>query len=80
MVRDDFPDAFEVDVEVGVGGDVAKAVDLPPQDVWVPILELLAALGGRIREDLEPPQDRILDLSLLEETPHARRGRTRRSA
>jgi hypothetical protein len=33
----------------------------------VPILELLAEPGGRIREDLEPPQDRILDLSLLEE-------------
>jgi hypothetical protein len=60
VVGHDLPDAFEVDVEVSVRCDVAEAVDLPPRDLWVPVLELLAELGGSIREDLEPPQDRVL--------------------
>jgi hypothetical protein len=80
MVRHDLPDAFEVDVEVSVRGDVAEAVDLPPRNTWVPILELRAELGGRIRKDLEPPQDRILDLSMREEGRTSPRGRSRRSA
>jgi hypothetical protein len=67
VVRHDLPDAFEVDVEVSVGGDDAKAVDLPPREIWVAILELRSELGGRIRKDLKPPQDRILELSMLEE-------------
>jgi hypothetical protein len=50
-----------------VRGDVAKAVDLPPPDLAMPILEPRAESGGRVREDLEPPQDRVLDQSMLEE-------------
>jgi hypothetical protein len=73
VVCHDLPDAFEVEVEVGVRGEIAEAVDLPPWDTWLPILELRAELGRRIREDLEPPRDRVLDLLLLEEgcTPAA---------
>jgi hypothetical protein len=43
------------------------AVDLWPRDTSMPILEFQAAPGGRIRKDLEPPQDRVLDQSMLEE-------------
>lgn len=33
----------------------------------MPILDFRAAPGGRIRKDLEPPQDRVLDQSMHEE-------------
>lgn len=56
---------IKIDGEVRVRGDIAKAVDLPPRDISVPILELRGELG--VREDFEPPKDRVLNLSLLEE-------------
>jgi hypothetical protein len=46
VVGHDLLDAFEVDVEVSVRCDLAEAVALPPRDIWVPILEVLAELGG----------------------------------
>lgn len=67
MVGHDLPDALEINVEVSVRCDVAEPVDLAPRDISVPILELRTELRGRIGEDLEPPQDGVLDLSLLEE-------------
>jgi hypothetical protein len=57
-----------------VRGDVAKAVDLPPRDIRVSILELRAELDNRIHKDLEPPQDGVLNLALREEA--ARPSRT----
>ena len=50
MVGHDLPDALEIDVEVSVRGDVAEAVDLPPWDISMPILEFRAELRGRIGE------------------------------
>jgi hypothetical protein len=39
MFRHDLPDTLEIDVEVGVRGDVAEAADLPLRDLAMPILE-----------------------------------------
>lgn len=67
MVGHDLPDPLEIHVEVGVRGDVAKAVDRPPRNVGVAVLELGTELTSRIGEDLEPPPNSVLDLAVLEE-------------
>ena len=52
MPLDDFPDLLEAELQVTVSGDVAKAVDRPPAQLWMTILQFLRKPSRRLGEAL----------------------------
>jgi hypothetical protein len=66
MRVDDFPNLFETKVEIGVGSEVAEAVDCLPSNVGVSGLERLRQLASRLGERLETPQHRLLEVDFAQ--------------
>jgi hypothetical protein len=54
-----------MEIKVGVCGNVAEAVDLPPGDLGVTVLDGGRRPAGGLRERLEPSQNGVLDEGLV---------------
>src|SRR5437588_142959 len=66
IVLNDLPHSRQINLLVGVGGDVSESVYLPPRDRWMPRLEGVGKLIDRIRHRFEAAKDGILDDRLVE--------------
>src|SRR5688572_30107535 len=68
MKLDDLPDAIDLEIEVAVSGDVSESVDRSPANLRMSRLDLRWEPVRRLGERLEPPENGILDVEIVEES------------